>query len=309
MNRYPDAGLGKVPQVTLAFWVIKVAATTLGETGGDALSMTPRLGYAISTLIFFAVFVVAVAAQIRAKAFHPWLYWAVIVATTTVGTTMADRADRSLGIGYVGGSLILFALLMIVLGAWWLSVGSVSVAIAAPKVESFYWLTILFSNTLGAALGDFLADSSGLGYEGAAVVFAGGLALLAIAYFYTRVFPHLVVLGGVHLDPPARRHGRRYPHQAPCQRRSRSRPDQFLGDHRDLHDRLHFLHLATSRRPSRRTRAKPLKGGRNQFRVRACWRGVEKDPKVSEAARLLKTKHRVDALPLAKGGAEVKRLR
>jgi uncharacterized membrane-anchored protein len=175
----------KVPEVTLAFWIIKIAATTLGETGGDALSMTLKLGYAESSLIFIAFFGVAVAAQIRARSFHPFLYWAVIVATTTAGTTMADFADRSLGIGYTGGSLLLLALLVAVLALWRVTVGSVSAShIASPKVEMFYWATILFSNTLGTALGDFLADA-GLGYEGGALVFAAALALVAAAYFYT----------------------------------------------------------------------------------------------------------------------------
>jgi uncharacterized membrane-anchored protein len=188
MNGPLERGLSKVPEVTLAFWIIKIGATTLGETGGDALSMSMNLGYALSTAIFFAFFIVAVSAQVSAKSFHPFLYWAVIIATTTVGTTMADFADRSLGIGYVGGSLILFVLLMIVLGSWWLAVGSVSVNnIATPKVEIFYWVTILFSNTLGTALGDFLADDSGLGYEGAALVFSGALVLVAAAYFFTKM--------------------------------------------------------------------------------------------------------------------------
>jgi len=178
----------KVPEVTLAFWLIKIAATTLGETGGDALSMTLRLGYALSSLIFIAFLIVTAAAQIRARRFHPFLYWAVIVATTTAGTTMADFADRSLGIGYVGGSLILFALVMGVLGLWRLSMGSVSVDhISSPGVEAFYWATILFSNTLGTALGDFLADSGGLGFEGGALVFGAALALIAGAFYFTRV--------------------------------------------------------------------------------------------------------------------------
>jgi uncharacterized membrane-anchored protein len=178
----------KVPEITLGFWIIKIAATTLGETGGDALSMTLNLGYAISSAIFIAFFVLAVAAQVRAKTFHPFLYWSVIVATTTAGTTMADFSDRSLGIGYVGGSLILFALTLGVLGAWRHSVGNVSVNhISSPKVELFYWATILFSNTLGTALGDFLADSSGLGYEGGALVFAGALAIVAAAYYFTSI--------------------------------------------------------------------------------------------------------------------------
>jgi uncharacterized membrane-anchored protein len=178
----------KVPEVTLAFWLIKIAATTLGETGGDALSMTLRLGYAVSSLIFIAFLVVTAAAQIRARKFHPFLYWAVIVATTTAGTTMADFADRSLGIGYVGGSLILFALVIGVLGLWRFTLGSVSVDhINSPGVEAFYWATILFSNTLGTALGDFLADSGGLGFEGGALVFGAALALVAGAYYFSRI--------------------------------------------------------------------------------------------------------------------------
>jgi uncharacterized membrane-anchored protein len=187
MHGRPKPEASKVPEVTLAFWIIKIFATTLGETGGDALSMTERLGYAVSTAIFFAFFIVTATAQIRARSYHPFLYWAVIVATTTVGTTAADFADRSLGIGYVGGSLILFAILLIVLFAWWRSVGTVSVThIVSPKAEAFYWLTILASNTLGTALGDFLADA-GLGYEGAALVFTGALAIVAAAYFWTNL--------------------------------------------------------------------------------------------------------------------------
>ncbi len=176
----------KVPAVTFGFWIIKIAATTLGETGGDALSMSLQLGYAISSVIFFAIFIAVVTVQIKSKVFYPLLYWAVIVATTTTGTTMADFADRSLGIGYVGGSLILFATVLLSLAAWWLTIGSVSVnRIDSPKVEIFYWITILFSNTLGTALGDFLADSSGLGYEGGALVFLAALAMLAVAYYCT----------------------------------------------------------------------------------------------------------------------------
>jgi uncharacterized membrane-anchored protein len=178
----------KVPAVTAGFWIIKIAATTLGETGGDALSMTAGLGYAASSGIFFAIFLSVAAAQIRARAFHAFLYWTVIVATTTVGTTMADFADRSLGIGYVGGSLILAALLASVLVAWWRAEGSVSVnAIASPRVEAFYWLTILASNTLGTALGDFLADDSGLGFGGGAAVFAALLVVVAAVYCWTDV--------------------------------------------------------------------------------------------------------------------------
>lgn len=182
------AASSKVPQIALAFWIIKIAATTLGETGGDALSMTLKLGYAVSTLIFMAFFIVAVAAQIKAKSFHPFLYWTVIVATTTVGTTMADFTDRSLGVGYTGGSLILLALLMVVLGLWRWSVGSISFRdITSPRVEMFYWTTILFSNTLGTALGDWLADTQGVGFERGALVFGGALALVAAAYFFTSI--------------------------------------------------------------------------------------------------------------------------
>lgn len=188
MGKNPKTAASKVPEVTLLFWVIKIAATTLGETAGDAVSMTLNLGYAIGTLIFFGFFLTVLAAQVTSKSFHRFLYWAVIVATTTVGTTMADYADRSLGIGYVGGSLTLFALLISVLAAWKYFLGSISFDhIAAPKTEIFYWLTILFSNTLGTALGDFLADTSGLGYEGGALVFAGILTLIAAAYFKTKI--------------------------------------------------------------------------------------------------------------------------
>ena len=178
--------LSKVPEVVLGFWVIKIAATTLGEVGGDALSMSLNLGYAMSTAIFFVLFAVSVTAQIRARSFHPFLYWTVIVATTLTGTTMADFADRSLGIGYPGGSLILLGLVIAVLATWRLTLGTVSVnVITDPKAEAFYWATILFSNTLGTALGDWVADS-GPGYEGGALIFAGGIAIVALVYFFTK---------------------------------------------------------------------------------------------------------------------------
>jgi uncharacterized membrane-anchored protein len=187
MNGVTEARPGKVPEVTLMFWIVKIAATTLGETGGDALSMTLELGYLVSTAIFFGFFLVTATAQIRARSFHPFLYWAAIVATTTAGTTMADFADRSLGVGYTGGSIILFALVMLSLAAWRFSVGTVSVkAIDTQKAETFYWVTILFSNTLGTALGDFLADS-GPGYEGGALIFSGLLLVLWAAYAFTRI--------------------------------------------------------------------------------------------------------------------------
>ncbi|SAK80372.1 membrane protein [Caballeronia pedi] len=180
--------LTKVPELTLAFWIIKIAATTLGETGGDALSMSMNLGYLMSTIIFAAVFVVAVIAQIRADRFQPALYWITIIATTTVGTTLADFADRSLGIGYAGGSAILFALLLASLVVWHRAMGSVSVAtIASPKAEAFYWVTIMFSQTLGTALGDWTADSAGFGYTGAAMIFGGLLLLIVLAYYFTEV--------------------------------------------------------------------------------------------------------------------------
>jgi uncharacterized membrane-anchored protein len=178
----------KVPEITLGFWVIKIAATTLGETGGDAVTMTLNLGYLIGTAIFAAILVVAVSAQIAAKRFHPFLYWFVIVATTTTGTTLADFFDRSLGIGYAGGSSLLFVLLMAVLALWRWSLGSVAVdTVTSPKVEMFYWATIMFSQTLGTALGDWMADTTGLGYEGGALVFAAALAIVAGLYFRTNV--------------------------------------------------------------------------------------------------------------------------
>jgi uncharacterized membrane-anchored protein len=183
-----DDGMSKVPAVTLAFWVIKVIATTLGETGGDAVSMTLNWGYALSSALFIAIFVVAVAAQIAARRFHPFLYWSVIIATTTAGTTMADFADRSLGIGYPGGSLILFACLIASLGIWYWRTGSIAVdTVASPRIEAFYWTAILFSQTLGTALGDWMADSNGLGYERGALVFGAALVLVAAAYFFTNI--------------------------------------------------------------------------------------------------------------------------
>jgi uncharacterized membrane-anchored protein len=188
MTKLPAGTLSKVPEVTLGFWVIKVLATTLGETGGDAVTMSMNLGYAVGSLIFIGIFAAAVAAQITAKAFHPILYWVTIVATTTLGTTMADFADRSLGIGYSGGTSILFAGLIASLAVWRWSEGSISVnTVATPRVEMFYWVAILFSQTLGTALGDWMADTNEFGYEGGAVVFAAGLAVVAAAYFYTKI--------------------------------------------------------------------------------------------------------------------------
>ena len=183
-----ENAMSKVPAVTLGFWTIKIIATTLGETGGDAVSMTLDWGYALSSALFIGIFVLAVGAQIAARSFHPFLYWLVIIATTTAGTTMADFADRSLGVGYPGGSLILFALLMASLGVWYWRAGSISVdTVASPGIEMFYWTAILFSQTLGTALGDWMADNTGLGYGGGALVFGAGLAALAIAYYRTNV--------------------------------------------------------------------------------------------------------------------------
>jgi uncharacterized membrane-anchored protein len=178
----------KVPAITLVFWIVKILCTTLGETGGDAVTMSMNLGYLVGTAIFAAIFVVAVASQVIAKRFHPFLYWTTIIATTTVGTTMADFADRSLGLGYAGGSLILLVLLLSSLGVWYWSLGSISVnTVSTPKVEMFYWVTIMFSQTLGTALGDWTADSAGLGYGGAAVIFGSLLVLVAACHFWTKI--------------------------------------------------------------------------------------------------------------------------
>ena len=188
MNDSTQSALNKVPEVTLIFWIIKIAATTLGETGGDAVSMSMNLGYLVGTAIFAAVFLIAVMAQIKAKTFKPFLYWATIIATTTVGTTLADFVDRSLGIGYLGGSTLLLALLLGSLFVWHRTLGSVSVSsVSSPKAEMFYWVTIMFSQTLGTALGDWTAGTAGLGYTGAALVFSAMLALVVAAFFWTNV--------------------------------------------------------------------------------------------------------------------------
>lgn len=180
--------MSKVPEVTLIFWIIKIAATTLGETGGDAVSMSMNLGYLVGTAIFGVIFAVAVLAQIAAKRFHPFLYWLTIVATTTVGTTLADYATRDLGIGYTGGSSILLALLLCCLLIWYKTLGSISInTVSSPKAEMFYWLTIMFSQTLGTALGDWTADTQGIGYLGSAAIFTSLLALLVVAYYRIKV--------------------------------------------------------------------------------------------------------------------------
>ena len=186
-----DELFAKVPAVTLGFWVIKIAATTLGETGGDTVTMSMNLGYLTGTFIFAAIFAVLVTGQISVRKFHPFLFWLVIVATTTVGTTLADFVDRSLGIGYLGGTALLASLLLLTLGSWRVVCGSVSASsITNRRAELFYWLTILFSQTLGTALGDWVADTQGgwgLGYAGAAMVFGAGLALVLAAHFWTRI--------------------------------------------------------------------------------------------------------------------------
>jgi uncharacterized membrane-anchored protein len=182
-----DEAWAKVPQVTLGFWIIKILATTLGETGGDTVTMSMGLGYLAGTAIFAVVFVAAVLAQVRATRFRPWLYWATIVASTTVGTTLADFADRSLGIGYTGGTTLLLALLVGSLWAWRRSTGTVAVeTVADPKSEGFYWMTIMFSQTLGTALGDWVADTAGRGYTGGILIFGGLLCLVAALSFLTR---------------------------------------------------------------------------------------------------------------------------
>ena len=187
MNEEQKDILSKVPEVTLTFWIIKILATTLGETGGDTVSMSMNLGYLVGTGIFAAVFVVAVIAQVSAKKFHPALYWTTIVATTTVGTTLADFADRSLGIGYAGGTTILFILLMASLLLWHRTLGSIAVdTVSSPKSEIFYWVTIMFSQTLGTAFGDWTADTAGLGYIGGSIVFGTMLTVIAAAYYWTK---------------------------------------------------------------------------------------------------------------------------
>ena len=188
MDKTAEHNLSKVPEVTLIFWIIKIAATTLGETGGDMVSMSMNLGYLVGTVIFAAIFLVAVTAQIKAKGFHPFLYWTTIIATTTVGTTLADFADRSLGIGYAGGASLLFALLLASLIIWYRSLGTVSVdTVSSPKAEMYYWMTIMFSQTLGTALGDWTADTARLGYGGGAMVFSVLLAIVVTAYYWTNI--------------------------------------------------------------------------------------------------------------------------
>lgn len=183
-----NSALSKVPAITLGFWIIKIAATTLGETGGDTVTMTMDLGYLTGTAIFLAVLIVLIGIQIAARKFHPLIYWTTIVASTTLGTTLADLADRSLGIGYAGGAAALLACVLVVLALWHKSEGTVSVdTVSTPKVEAFYWATITFSQTLGTALGDWMADTGDLGYLGAALVFVAALAVVVALYYFARV--------------------------------------------------------------------------------------------------------------------------
>lgn len=188
MNDSTETALSKVPEVTLIFWIIKVFATTLGETGGDAVSMSMDLGYLVGTAIFAAIFIIAVFAQVSARRFHPILYWVTIIATTTVGTTLADYATRSLGIGYAGGTAILLTLLLASLWVWYRTLGSIAVdTVSSPRTEAFYWVTIMFSQTLGTALGDWTADTAGLGFDGGALIFGSLLIVLAGLYWWTRI--------------------------------------------------------------------------------------------------------------------------
>jgi uncharacterized membrane-anchored protein len=195
--------VNKVAQVTLAFWIMKICVTTVGETGGDLLSMTLNVGYAASSIILLGFFLVTLAAQLRAKAFHPFLYWGVILSTSTAGTTMSDFMDRSLGLGYAVGSLILVAILGVVLATWRLRFGTLSVAhIRERKVEVFYWLAILASNTLGTALGDYLADSSGLGYALSNLLITSGIGAVALTYAFTSISPTLLFWAAFVLTRP-----------------------------------------------------------------------------------------------------------
>lgn len=187
-DTFLEQTLSKVPEVTIGFWIIKIVATTLGEVGGNAVSMSLDLGYLIGSLIFIVPLIALVIAQIKAKKFQPSLYWATITLTTLAGTTLADFFDRSLGIGYLGGSLSLFTLVLVTLGAWYRTLGSVDIeTVISPKAEAFYWTTIMFSQTLGTALGDWMADATPLGYNGSALLIAAVLAVCAVLYRFTKV--------------------------------------------------------------------------------------------------------------------------
>ena len=215
MNEADKLTRSKVPEVTLIFWIIKIAATTLGETWGDTITMTLNWGYLAGTALFVLLLICLVIWQIKATKFYPFLYWATIVASTTFGTTTADFADRSLGIGYTGGSTLLFVGLMSILVLWYWSQGTISVnTVSTPKVEAFYWAAITLSQTLGTALGDWLADTGGFGYEGGAFVFGAGLAVLAAAYYWTNISRVGTFLGGFHPHTTTWSDHRRFSRQA-----------------------------------------------------------------------------------------------
>lgn len=203
-DEYRGSGMvSKVPHVTLAFWIIKILATTLGETGGDAVTMTLQFGYAVGSLIFLVFFGITLAVQVRSKRYHPFFYWAVVVATTTVGTTMSDYFDRTLGLGYVKSSIILFCGVLAILFLWRRSAGRIEFEnISTRKDEIFYWITILVSNTLGTALGDFVATTTGIGFEGGAIVFSGLIALVAAAHFFTKLSPTVLFWAAYVLTRP-----------------------------------------------------------------------------------------------------------
>lgn len=198
-----DDLVSKVPPVTLAFWVIKILATTVGETGGDALSMSLQLGYAVSSLIFLVFFCITLTAQVTSKRYHPFIYWAVVIATTTVGTTMSDYLDRTVGLGYIKSSIILFCSVLAILVAWYRFAGAIKFEnISTRRDEVFYWVTILVSNTLGTALGDFVATDLGLGFEGGALVFSGLLAIVVLAHFFTHIRTSLLFWSAYILTRP-----------------------------------------------------------------------------------------------------------
>ena len=245
-----ESTLSKVPAVTLGFWIIKIAATTLGETGGDTVTMTMNLGYLVGTAIFLTTLIALAAWQIAAKRFHPFLYWATIVASTTAGTTMADFADRSLGIGYEGGSTLLLCCVLGSLGLWYWSAGTVSVnTVATPKAEAFYWITITFSQTLGTALGDWAARfGPGLWRRCAGLRRGAGAGRRRL--FLDEDLARVAVLDGLYPDPAPRRDGRRFPRQAGERRRHGAQPPHRLGRDRRLYRRVHPGHSAARRHPS-----------------------------------------------------------
>ena len=260
----------KVPEVTLVFWLIKIAATTLGETGGDTVTMTLNWGYLLGTALFLSLLVIFVILQIAAKKFHPSLYWATIVASTTAGTTMADFADRSLGIGYAGGSSLLFVCLMATLAVWYWTQGSISVAtVNTPKVEAFYWIAITFSQTLGTALGDWTADDTGLGYDGGAHGVCRRLGGVGRALFLDQRVARLPVLGGLHSHPAARRHRRRFSRQAAKRRRHGAEPADRVCGHRRVHYRLPS-HPAAAGGPASGTGRRGVMTPAGAFGSRGC---------------------------------------